>query len=291
MNIVHTLTGDGQYAVTLQFAADGRYLISAGMKGHLCLWSAQDWSRVRPISGHDKSVNALALDQAGTRIATGSSDGKVRIWSFPAFVLLHELQDRKKVVAGMATAHHGRMFAACAYGGRVAVWDFTGGLQAAIKASSGNLATVAFTPDDDMVLTGGLGGELTLWSLPEGKPAGRIAAHAVAVSYCRYLPDQRRVLTLGYDGMLKIWDAANRSLMRAVRVHDDRITGFAFDLIRERALILSAGLIRLFDLAHWTFTDELAVESRVLSCGALAPDGTTAVIGSADAKFRIVALD
>lgn len=291
MNLIHTFGGDGPYALTMQYAADGQYLISAGMNRHLHLWSTQDWSHVRQIGGHAKSVNALVLHRAGTLVASGSSDCSVRIWSFPEFALLHELQDRRKVVAGLAVAHRKDLLAACSYGGRVAVWDFDGALRAAFKVSSRNLSTVAFAPRDDMILAGGLGGELTLWSLPEGKPAGRIEAHAIAVGYCRYLPDQRRVLTLGYDGRLKLWDSRNWTLMRSACLHEDRITGFWWDRERERALVLSAGLIRLFDLAHWTFVDELAVDSRVLTCGTVSPDGTTAVIGSADAKFRIIALD
>ncbi len=290
MHVIHTLRGDGQYAMALRFSPDGQYLISAGMNGHLHLWATHDWSHVKQITGHWKSVNAVILDHDGARIATGSSDCTIRIWSFPEFKLLHEVQDRKKTVAGMAVAHKAHAFAACAYGGRVAVWDFAGAFQIGFRASDRNLAAVAFAPDDRSILTGGLGGALTRWSLPDGEPLGTIEAHAIALSRCAYLPDGDRVLTLGYDGFLKLWDARNWTLLQAARIHDDRITGAWFDLARQQVLVLSAGLVRLYALACWDYVDELALDAHVLPCGILSPDGTTVVIGSADARFHVIDL-
>lgn len=290
MRIIRTIQGDSNYLMAARFTADGQWLVTAGMNGHLHLRAAPDWRRVRPVHGHGKSVNALVMNRAENRLATGSSDCRVFIWSFPEFELLHQMQDRKQVVSGLGAAHSGAHFAACAYGGRVALWDFQGNPVTDFKASARNLSAVAFAPDDSALLTGGLGGQLTLWSLPEGQAVGSIEAHDVALSYCRYLPEAGQVLTLGYDGFLKLWDPARWELVRATRLHDDRITGFSVDLERQRALVLTHGLIRLFDLAQWRVADELAVDSRVLPCGAFAPDGRTALAAAADGRIRILDL-
>lgn len=292
MREIHVLQGnaDASYGIALHFTADGSYLISAGMKGHLHVWSAQDWSHTRQIPGHAKSVNTLAMNRDGTRMATGSSDCRVCIWSFPACVLLHRLQDRKQVVAGMDVTHGGDAFAVCSYGGRVAAWNFEGEQLAGFKASHRNLGTVAFSPEDTVILTGGLGGQLSQWSYPEGRLQARIDVHETALGYVHYVPGTGQVMTLGYDGLLKLWDPATWGLLRTVSLHDARITGFRFDFARQRLLVLSQGLVRLFDLAHWTYVDELAIQANVLPCCAFAPDGRTAAVASADGKVRILEL-
>ncbi len=291
MKLAHTMSGDGNYALILKFSQDSQYLVSAGMNSHLHLWSTQDWSHDKQITGHDKSVNALAFNIAGTRIASGSSDCMVRIWSFPEFELLHELQDRKRVVSGMTASSRQEVFAICSYGGRIAVWDFQGRSQAGFRASSKNLSAVDLSPDDDVMIAGGLGGQLIVRSWPEGQQLGEIQAHAIAISYCGYFPDRGRAMTLGYDGFIKIWDSTNWSLISSGLMHEERITGFFFDLTRERALILSRGLVRLIELSTLTCIDELAVDPYILPSGAISPDGKVAVIGSADARFFIVEIE
>ena len=89
----NTFLAHDNYVLALQFTADSRTLISAGMDNVVKLWSAADWTHVRTLEGHQNSVNGLALSPDERMLATSSSDQTVRLWSFPDGALLHTLQD------------------------------------------------------------------------------------------------------------------------------------------------------------------------------------------------------
>ncbi len=291
MRVIHTLPGDSNYVVALRFAVGGTRLISGAMGGALTLWDTRHWTVRKAVSGHTKSVNVMALDQTGDRLATGSSDCDVCIWSLPDFARLHRLRDRKQVVSAMAASHAGTCFAIGSYGGRVAVWDFAGQPLCGFRAQARHLAMVAFAPDDSALLTGGLGGAWASWSLPDAVQTGSMAAHDVAVTFGQYLPDAGQILTLGYDGILKLWDMHNWALVRSQLLCDERITSFQLDATGTHALVLTPGLIRIFSLADWTYVDACAVDSKILPCGAFAPDGRSAVVAAADGRVRVLTLD
>ena len=289
MRLLQTL--EHPYTLAAEFSRDGTRLVTAGMNNDLTVWQTANWSREAHVNAHDKSVNALILSLAGRILVTGSSDCTAVIRSFPGLEVHHRLQDRKKVVAGLAMSPDTDQFAMCSYGGRIAAWGLDGQPTAGFKASRGNLTVVAFWAKSTQILTGGLGGELTVWSFPGGQLLGTVPVHDIALSALKPDGANRRVWTLGYEGQLKLWDAEGWQLMRGQQLSDERIMGCRLDLEHRRAVVLTAGCIRLFDLDNWTWLDAIEVDSNVLTCAAWSSDGATLAVGSADRRLRILAVD
>ncbi|MCE2466468.1 MAG: hypothetical protein J4G06_00485 [Caldilineaceae bacterium] len=287
----HLQTLEHPYALAAEFSRDGTRLVTAGMNNDLTVWQTVNWRRETHINAHDKSINALVLSPDGRILVTGSSDCTAAIRSFPDLEERHRVQDRKKVVAGLARSPDTDLFAMCSYGGRIAAWGLDGQPTAGFKASRRNLTAVAFWEKSTQVLTGGLGGEMTIWSFPGGRSLGTVPAHDIALSALKADGANRQVWTLGYEGQLKLWDAEGWRLMRGEQLSDERIMGCRLDLERRRAAILTAGRIRLFDLDAWTWLDAIEVESNVLTCAAWSPDGATLAVGSADRRLRILTVD
>lgn len=288
MQIVQTL--EHPYALAARFSHDNARLVTAGMNNDVAVWRTANWSREAHANAHDKSVNALILSLNDRILVTGSSDCTATLRSFPGLELRHRVQDRKKVVSGLAMSPDSDLFAMCSYGGRIAAWGLDGQPMADFKASRGNLTAVAFWAESTQVLTGGLGGELTVWSFPGGELMGTVPAHDIALSALKADSDNRQVWTLGYEGQLKLWDAEGWRLMRGELLSDERIMGCGLDLVHRRAAVLTAGRIRLFDLDDWIWLDAVEVESNVLTCAAWSPDGATLAVGSADSRLWILGL-
>lgn len=289
MHLLETL--EHPYTLAAVFSGDGDRLVTAGMNNDVSVWRTDGWSREVHVNGHEKSVNALLLSPDGRLLVTGSSDCTAAIRSFPDLEVLHRVRDRKKVVSGLAMSPNTDLFAMCSYGGRIAAWDLDGQSVAGFKASSRNLTVVAFWANSTQVLTGGLGGDLTIWSFPGGDTVGTVAAHDIALSALKPDYTHGQVWTLGYEGQLKLWDANGWRLMRSVELSDERIMGCSLDLRHRRAAVLTAGCIRLFDLDNWTSLDVIEVDSNVLTCAAWSPDGATLAVGSADRRLRILAVE
>lgn len=66
--------------------------------GSIRLWSASDGSVIATFNGHKKAVTALAFDEAGSRLASGSQDTALILWDVVAeagmfrYVLYHRVQ-------------------------------------------------------------------------------------------------------------------------------------------------------------------------------------------------------
>jgi U3 small nucleolar RNA-associated protein 12 len=52
--------------------------------GSVRLWSSSSQSVVTVFNGHKKSVTALAFDERGTRLASGSQDTDLIVWDIVA---------------------------------------------------------------------------------------------------------------------------------------------------------------------------------------------------------------
>lgn len=52
--------------------------------GSIRLWSASDGSVVANFNGHKKAITALAFDEAGARLASGSQDTDLILWDVVA---------------------------------------------------------------------------------------------------------------------------------------------------------------------------------------------------------------
>lgn len=69
--------------ISLVWTPDGRQLLSAGSASDSTIrcWDSLTWNQVDdPWSGHTKFINAIALNSAGTLVASASHDTYVRLW-------------------------------------------------------------------------------------------------------------------------------------------------------------------------------------------------------------------
>ncbi|KAH7908677.1 WD40-repeat-containing domain protein [Hygrophoropsis aurantiaca] len=70
----------GDSVLCLAFSVDNKIVIS-GCQGGLCFtWDVESGQLLRKLSGHTKSVNAIAVSGNGVFIASGSNDKAVRVW-------------------------------------------------------------------------------------------------------------------------------------------------------------------------------------------------------------------
>ena len=131
----------------------------------------------------------------------------VKLWSFPDGALMHTLQDRKKVVSSVQD------FPPRALGLLLALtvaerWygPLDGEDVVGIKASAGNLSSVAFGSQDRILATSGLGEEINIWSLPDGEKITSLTGNKTAVWSLKFFSAGNRLMSMDYEGNIKIWN-------------------------------------------------------------------------------------
>jgi WD40 repeat protein len=107
---------------------------------------------------------------------------------------------------------------------------------------------VAFSPDDDHILTASVDNTARLWSIGGGNTVRVFADHTDDIWEAAYAPDGRSILTGSFDNTARIWNADFEHDNRIIHGHDGRISTVAFS--PDGRFILSSSYdstIRLWD--------------------------------------------
>ena len=287
MKEIAVFSAHDSYVLDLQFTRDSGTLVSSGMDNVVKLWSVANWMSTATFTGHKNSVNSFSLAPDEQTLATGSSDQTVRLWSFPEGEILHTLQDRKKTVAAVAVAPNGAWVGAASYGGRAAIWTLDGEPLVGIKVSGRNVTSLAFSSDCRTLAVGGLGDDVTLWSLPAGERLGTLTGHQTAVGSLSLENDGRWMASLGYEGTLKLWDTVSWELVHSLDPGVPAVRGFCFSRDAKILAIRAESMVQLWSVDGWTLMHEIPVSTKVVSALAISPDRSLLAIGGADKRIRI----
>lgn len=172
------------------------------------------WIGGWPLSGHDKSITALAFDRTGRWLASGSDDATARVWDLsdpgaPPVVL----SEHTSSVEHLAFDPHGRWVATSGQVDRPRLWDFQAP-QPTVLARVGKVSnkySVRLDPHGRWFVNAGSDGKIRLWPLVEGNPSPRILD------------------TLGDGATAPVFDASGRWLA-ATAVGDDTEAVLLWDL-------------------------------------------------------------
>lgn len=151
------------------FTPDSKYLISVSTDTTICLWDVAAKKHVATLKGHDGSINALAVSPDGSKILTGGDKGKFQ--------------------------------------GDLRIWDLkTRKLQTSFPEKS-SIETVAFSPDGDFALAGGLSRFVSTWHIESKKRIAQRKGQPRPASSVAFHPDGN-FLIVRNSSTLKKWNFA-----------------------------------------------------------------------------------
>ena len=76
-----------------------------------------------------------------------------------------------------------------------------------LKGHEGWVTTVAFSPDDKWIVSGGEDKTIRIWDSHTGKQIRVFEGHSAALSSVAVCPDGKKIVSGGRDLTLKIWNA------------------------------------------------------------------------------------
>ncbi len=163
--------------------------------------------RARFSSGHTGTVNSVAFDTTGSRIATASADGTARIWDASSGLCLLTLTGHTGFVNAAVFSPGGNWLATAGQDRTVKIWDAASGKQ--IRTLIGHfdqVNAVAFSPNGKILATASSDNTAKLWNPASGELLVTLTGHQDAVNAVGFSPDGKLVATAASDGYAKLWD-------------------------------------------------------------------------------------
>jgi WD40 repeat protein len=117
------LEGHTSRIPALEFARDGRTLVSAGWDGRLGFWDVPRGQRLGFLRGHNGEIRSAVLSPDGRTVATGGDDSTVRLWNLARREEIAVLRGHTATVNSVAFSKDGRWLASASDDGTVRFWD------------------------------------------------------------------------------------------------------------------------------------------------------------------------
>ncbi|XP_007566639.1 protein FAN isoform X1 [Poecilia formosa] len=152
---------------------------------------------------HDAGVNTVALNPAGTLLASGCKDGTVTIWDTSSYQTLQQVHCHAGTIHHSAFSPDSRHVLSVGDDCYMKVMDVqTGMMISSVKAEEEQRC---FCWDGSSVLCGGRSGNLLLWDLLSNTVISRIPAHSGAVTAMWMNELCNKVITGGEDKQIMFW--------------------------------------------------------------------------------------
>jgi WD40 repeat protein len=203
--------GEGARAVSL--SPDGRRAIVMTLFGGVSSWDATTGKRLGALAANAGILSpAAAFSPDGQRAALTSAEGPVPIWDLrsarPERMLVSHAQFPSEVI-GVAWGGDRIAVADRSDSGDARIFDAaTGGVVAELREHTGEIRSIAFSPDDRWLVTASRDGTAWVWEAATGRPVLQLLGHRGPLVTAAFDADGRHVLTASKDGTARIHDCA-----------------------------------------------------------------------------------
>ena len=265
VRVIQPEDGDRPRYVSLTFSPDGSRLATAafgngadGGPGPVVVWETASGRRVATFPGRPEQVGKLEFTPDGRSLLIASRSG-VRLWKCPSQPGETDPQPagHKDEAWSLAFSSDGRVLASGSDDTEpdptIKLWDPADGrLLSAWQGGEGTTASLAFSPDARLLVSGHLvnAGNVRIWDPGTGRLLATLEGHTDRVRATVFAPDGRTLATAGSDDTVRLWDVAGRRLLGVLTGHADTVHALAF--APDGRLLASAsddGDVRLWDLA------------------------------------------
>jgi uncharacterized caspase-like protein len=157
-----------------------------------------------------------------------------------------------------------------------------------LSGHAGAVWTVALSPDEQTLASGGEDNKVKLWNLSNGKLLHTFAGHKDTVWTVAISPDSQTLVSGSGDHKIKIWNLASGRLIRTLTGHGDRVISVAISPDGQTLASGSGdGTIKIWNLVNGRLLYTLTGHTGIVRSVAISPDGQTLASGSGDRTIKL----
>ncbi len=269
------------------FGGDGRELLINRADGRVQLWDTAARQARRTLATGTHLWKAV-LSPDGELLLAITTERSAALWDIATGRELHTFAlGRPASLLSVDFSHDGRRLVV-ASDTTVGVWEpLTGAQLASFSQNDDQIAGVAFSADDSMILTASLNATIRFWdlgtrrlvrSLPlAGDASGRVGGSISAFDFLEaaaFAPNRGTLATGRSDGTVQLWDVTTGRALRVLGGHADRVNRLAFSPDGRQLLSAGAdGTARLWDVRSGAELRRFTGHGQSIQNVAFSPDG------------------
>ena len=161
----------------LMFSPDGKKLVSGAVSGKVQMWDAETGTELAPFFAEQKPD-----DKAGPGGFTVSYENRI---------------------TALAFSSNGRLLAV---GSQQKIRLLGSSKQPRLKDVPYGTQSLAFSPDDTVLVAGLINGRIELFDMTTGEKITMLNGHTQSVETLVFSPDRKTLVSTGQDGTILLWD-------------------------------------------------------------------------------------
>ena len=200
------LRGHQSGVTCLAFNPEGTLLVSGGEDQTIRLWEISSASQVGVLLGHEAAIGGVFLTPDGKTLVSYAADQTIRLWDVVNHQLLSVHEQPGRVTALALSPDGSHLAWALAEDGKVRFWQ-PGQEQPPLElvGHTDRITTLAFSPDSQLLASGGESGILRLWDANTGKGKAIRSGHSDRINALSFSPEGILLASCSRDKTIRLW--------------------------------------------------------------------------------------
>ncbi|MCD6034243.1 MAG: repeat- protein-like protein, partial [Thermomicrobiales bacterium] len=305
------IPGLHQRVDAIAFHPDGTMFATSGPDG-ISMWDPQTRARVAgPLGSGRGARQPIAFSPDGSVLAASWQDGVVSLFDGMTFLPIGEMRfEHPARFIALAFSPDGKALAAAGMWtdgvvptqDALVLWDWKAGTLLRVLDSyyAAAVNAIAFSPDGQMLVSGGETGRISVWDWHSGAEMEPFAPITWRINALAFSPNGKTLAVGGLDRRIHLWDATKRTHLRELIRTNDRFTNDP-PAIRDLTFSPDGGSVVAASedglVYRWNLSSAQLVGESLGGHGApvfsvgFSPDGARLVSGAANGTLTIRSID